>query len=171
MNITKSLMKEHQLITRMIHLLQHELTNIKSKNIINTQFIKSAVEFLRTYADKCHHGKEEDILFKELNKKKIPSAHNKEMQQFIKEHQTARSFVKKLETSTEINLVIECIETLINLYTNHIRNENKYFYPILEYFSEKEHQSMLKEANQFDQQFDHEKYIKMIEQLEQKYNN
>ena len=29
-------------------------------------YFEKAVEFLRTFADKCHHGKEEDLLFKRM---------------------------------------------------------------------------------------------------------
>ena len=33
---------------------------------VDPVFIDTAVDFIRTYADRCHHGKEEDLLFKAL---------------------------------------------------------------------------------------------------------
>ena len=33
---------------------------------------RSIVEFMRIYADKCHHGKEEDLLFPALERKEVP---------------------------------------------------------------------------------------------------
>ena len=67
------LMIEHRLIERMIHLIQQELERIQANVAVDPEFafvdsvfIDTAVDFLRTYADRCHHGKEEDILFPEL---------------------------------------------------------------------------------------------------------
>ena len=60
------LMKEHRLIERMVGLLVKELDRTKKVNDLNPVFIDSAVDFFRTYADRTHHGKEEDILFREL---------------------------------------------------------------------------------------------------------
>jgi hemerythrin-like domain-containing protein len=44
--------------------------DIKNENRVKLLFIDTAVDFIRTYADRCHHGKEEDILFRNLAKKK-----------------------------------------------------------------------------------------------------
>ena len=64
------LMKKHRLIERMITLLETELQQSKKSLKIDTEFIKVAIDFFKTYADRTHHGKEEDILFKSLSKKK-----------------------------------------------------------------------------------------------------
>ena len=39
---------------------------------VDPVFIDTAVDFIHTYADRCHHGKEEDILFKALAAKDCP---------------------------------------------------------------------------------------------------
>ena len=70
------LMIEHRLIERMIRLLDQENTRIR-ENIgvlpefafVNAKFIDAAVDFIKTYADQVHHGKEEDILFTALLEK------------------------------------------------------------------------------------------------------
>ena len=58
------LMWEHRLIERMVKLLKKELIKIKEIDKVDTNFILIVVDFFRTYADRTHHGKEEDILFK-----------------------------------------------------------------------------------------------------------
>ena len=63
------LMIEHRLIEKMIVVIRKEIDRCKSEGNINPEFIDAAVDFIRIYADKCHHGKEEDILFRDLRKK------------------------------------------------------------------------------------------------------
>lgn len=66
-----SMMAEHRLIERMIHIIKDELTIIQEKEEINPIFIDNAVDFISPYADQTHHGKEEDILFRDLGKKNV----------------------------------------------------------------------------------------------------
>lgn len=63
------LMIEHRLIERMIEVIRKKIKIMRTEQAADTQFIEDAVEFIRIYADRCHHGKEEDILFRELDKK------------------------------------------------------------------------------------------------------
>ncbi len=58
------LMIEHRLIERMIKVMQEGLQRMKTERKADPLFIETAVDFIRTYADQCHHGKEEDILFR-----------------------------------------------------------------------------------------------------------
>jgi hemerythrin-like domain-containing protein len=62
---------ERGLIDQMIKLARDETLKIATKDGFNTAFIDTLVDFLRTYADKTHHGKEEDILFRELKDKDL----------------------------------------------------------------------------------------------------
>jgi len=69
------LMIEHRLIEQMIVVIRKEIDRCESEGNINPEFIDAAVDFIRIYADKCHHGKEEDILFRDSNKKELPGEH------------------------------------------------------------------------------------------------
>ena len=69
-----ALMIEHRLIERMIELMRLERESMSKHAKADTHFIEHAVDFIRTYADKCHHGKEEDILFRQLMDKKAKNA-------------------------------------------------------------------------------------------------
>lgn len=64
------LMIEHRMIERMIALLEKESARIKSTGRVDVEFVLSSVDFIRTYADHCHHGKEENILFRDLKKRR-----------------------------------------------------------------------------------------------------
>ena len=60
------LMIEHRLIERMISIIKDALIQIESTQEVDPVFVDTAVDFIRTYADRTHHGKEEDILFRDL---------------------------------------------------------------------------------------------------------
>ncbi len=56
-------MIEHRLIERMISVIQGVLAKIESRHKVDPVFVDIAVDFIRVYADRTHHGKEEDIFF------------------------------------------------------------------------------------------------------------
>ncbi len=63
------LMIEHTLIERMIAIAKMGPGRLENERKADPAFIDDVVDFVRSYADRCHHGKEEDILFRELAKK------------------------------------------------------------------------------------------------------
>ena len=64
------LMWEHRLIEKLVQTLKTEIGKIREQDEINIVLIDQAVDFFRTYSDRTHHGKEEEILFRDLAKKK-----------------------------------------------------------------------------------------------------
>jgi hemerythrin-like domain-containing protein len=171
------LMREHRLIERMIALFDAEINHINSNGVVHTGFLMVAIDFIRTYADRTHHGKEEDILFRELAKKQLSIEHKKIMNELVAEHITGRKIVKKLADARESYLlgdkqslkdIITLMGELIRFYPAHIEKEDKhFFYPILEYFNKQEQDDMLKEFEEFDSKLIHEKYEKSVYELEQ----
>ncbi|HEX9917179.1 MAG TPA: hemerythrin domain-containing protein [candidate division Zixibacteria bacterium] len=169
------LMIEHRLIEKMIKLMEKELHKINQGNEANPVFIEKAVDFFGTYADRCHHGKEEDILFRELAKKKLSSEHRKMMDELINEHIFGRKIVGRLAnakdkyTNTDYDTtkeIVECLKTLVGFYPSHIKKEDKQFFiPCMEYFSQEEKDEMLDECWEFDRNIIHEKYQNIVKQL------
>ena len=60
------LMIEHRLIERMLTNVKNLLVQVGQTQKIDPLLVDKAVDFIRTYADRTHHGKEEDILFRGL---------------------------------------------------------------------------------------------------------
>jgi len=171
------LMIEHRLIERMIKLMAEEVVRIKQDNEPNIEFINTAVDFIKTYADKLHHGKEEDILFRDLAKKKMSAEHKKTMDELIQEHILGRGNVKKLVEARDsymqgvkpaVKNILENMEILVKFYPKHIEKEDKHFFlPVMDYLNGKEKDDMLKEFNEFDRKFIHAKYNDIVSELEQ----
>lgn len=169
------LMIEHRLIERMIRIMNIELAKIKKDSKVNTSFIDTAVDFIRNYADRCHHGKEEDILFRELAKKKLSDEHQRIMRELIEEHKMGRNNVRKLVEAKEkhvqgnqdvIKDIVSNVEILVKFYPKHIEKEDKHFFiPVSEYFTAREKDKMLNEMWEFDKNMIHDKYRSVVENL------
>lgn len=169
-------MTEHRLIERMIALMRDNLQKIKKENKAEVGFIDTAIDFIRTYADRCHHGKEEDILFRDLAKKPISDEHKKIMNELIEEHGYGRKAVGSLVSAKEkyakgdtiaLKDIISCLEALVAFYPMHIEKEDKrFFLPCMDYFTDEEKDNMLKEYWEFDKKLIHEHYKKTVEALE-----
>ena len=170
------LMKEHRLIERFIRLLKKETDKMVETEKLDSNLIVAAVDFLRTYADSCHHGKEEGILFKALSEKRLSDADNTMMRELVAEHVYARKKVNNLEKSKEsfvkgevgsIRNTLQLMIDLIEFYPMHINKEDRqFFYSSTEYFSQQEQEEMLQEFWDFDRNLVHAKYQQVTERLE-----
>lgn len=169
------LMIEHRLIEKIVPIIQNERKKIRKHNKVNPIFIDKTVDFFRMYADRTHHGKEEDILFRELEDKDLSADHQKTMGELVDEHIWARKAVGKLleakESYTQGNIdavkdVLDLLDELSEFYPKHIVKEDKHFFiPVMDYFSQEEQDEMLNEFWAFDKKFIHEKYEKVLEEL------
>lgn len=172
------LMIEHRLIERMVKLLAGELENMTVRTEADPHFIQTAVDFFRTYADRTHHGKEEDILFRRLEQKSVFGENETMMNRLIQEHVWAREAVGKLSDANQqylagnrdaLSEMSYQLEKLVKFYPQHIEKEDKHFFlPVMDYFSEAEQQAMLEDFGEFDRKMIHEKYKKTVAAEEQR---
>ncbi|MFA5974653.1 MAG: hemerythrin domain-containing protein [Elusimicrobiota bacterium] len=170
------LMVEHRLIERMIALLGKESARIRSTGLVDVEFVLSAVDFIRTYADQCHHGKEENILFRDLGKKTLSSEHERVLIELIAEHVKGRQVVRDLVAAQErylkndktaVDEVARLMDVLVQFYPKHIEKEDKHFFiPCMAYFTKPEQEAMLAECYDFDRRLIHEKYDQVVRHLE-----
>lgn len=69
---TQVLRNEHDAIVRMLDATQQVAGSLAAGASIPPHILSDSVEFFRLFADRCHHGKEEELLFPALEKKGIP---------------------------------------------------------------------------------------------------
>jgi hemerythrin-like domain-containing protein len=163
----------------MLVIVKKELDVIARTKVVNPVFIDTVVDFIRVYADRTHHGKEEDILFKQLENKKMNADDTKMMQELVDEHVSSRKLVGELVEANKkyakgdlsaMKIITERLSFLIDFYPKHIAKEDLHFFPNTEkYFSKEELETMLDEFWEFDRKMIHEKYIKLYESLEKNY--
>jgi len=166
MNPVKILIEEHTTIEKMIEFLTFLYLNPKKIKLAAFDMI---IDFLSTYVDKCHHGKEEKILFQRLKNKNLSKEDENLMNELIEEHKLGRKLVSELIkniTSKDLMKIKETLLKITTLYTLHIEKENKrFFYPAFNYFTEQEREKILQEFILVDEDLIHQKYLQIVEEL------
>ncbi len=170
------LMVEHRLIERMIALMGLQIQRIGDTGQVDVHFIDTAVDFIRTYADACHHGKEEDILFRDLQEKDLDPKDERIMNELIEEHAWARVTTGKLVDARKryaqgekeaVDEIIEIMKSLVEFYPKHIEKEDRDFFKAsMVYLTQEERDGMLDEEYEFDRRFIHGMNEKAVEALE-----
>lgn len=163
---TEILSDEHKNILKMIDKIEDECNDIEQKEEMNKEFFKSVVDFIRNYADKLHHAKEEDILFKKFDECNEMGCNP--IQQMLYEHDLGRNFVKGIEEGiNEDNKkkIIENARDYCNLLKDHIFKEDNVLYPMAEEaIDEKTKEKMIKKFKEINKERkkDIDKYLAMI---------
>ena len=170
------LMIEHRLIEKMLILAKTKV-DLMNKENYNAVVIDSIVDFIKIYADRTHHGKEEDILFKKLESKNLNQTDKIIMNELIDEHRQARlkvGEIVKLNNEYKngnkniVSQIKEIINWLCEFYPVHIKKEDKIFFPNADiYFNDSELDEMLKDYYDFDVKMIHEKYNNLYKELKE----
>ena len=139
-NITQALVDEHKLILRMIALLERYAPRTAAGSYTNWQFYLDGVDFIRTYADRFHHAKEENVLFEALVTNGMPRA-NSPVAAMLMEHDQGRAYVRAMEGAAQEALagkpgqetvIAENALAYAELLRGHISKENEILYPLAE---------------------------------------
>ena len=179
------MVEEHENIRRMLKVVRRACLKLLKEDSISYEDFNDIIDFIRNYADTHHHGKEEQFLFKymeshlgELGIKLIRNG-------MYVEHDLGRLYVKDLEEALE-NLKAGNEESKLDViahaigYTNllerHISKENEVVYSFGE---RKLPVEILEDVNAKTIAFEkeaqlkgiQEKYIRILEGLEDKYND
>ena len=171
------LMIEHRLIERMVGVMEDAVISIQAGKKMNPAFVDMVLDFFKTYGDRTHHGKEEDILFAALAKKKLSPDHKKMLDKLIDDHVQARQIIGKLAEAQKKyvkgdvdagNDILTYLKNLTVLYRKHIELEDKHFFiPSLDYFTKDEMNAMLNDMREYDRKMIHVKYREVVEQAKE----
>ncbi|SHJ75410.1 Hemerythrin-like domain-containing protein [Malonomonas rubra DSM 5091] len=176
-NVTQVMSDEHQLILRMITLVEQNTELMGQGKFRNWQFFLDAVDFIRNYADRFHHAKEEDVLFVELVKNGMP-AKQSPIEAMQMEHEQGRAFVRGLEEAAQkalagepgqIPLIAENARGYAGLLRGHIDKEDTILYPLAErVLPEDVRERMLAAYDQAEEQTPglEERYCQLVEAYE-----
>jgi len=168
-------MIEHRLIERMIAVIEMELTRIRRSGKTDPLLIDTAVDFIRVYADRTHHGKEEEIFFRDLAKKPLSETDRRVLDELIEEHAFGRKITEELVEANNryrngdeasLQVIATRLQTLVTFYPDHIDKEDKVFFPAAtRHLSAEEQEAMLEAFWEFDRKMIHEKYKMVVESL------
>jgi len=166
----KKLVDEHVLIKRLLALIPSIVEFTESSLKVDKNLILGCVDFIRTYADKYHHMKEEDILFKYIDEKA------EIIQVMYKDHDIGRGYVRQAVEGAEKNNKTQVKENLLayrELLTQHIKKEDEILYPWIDrQLSTTQVGEMFRKCSEADASVGDElpkKYEKFIVELEEKF--
>ena len=139
-DVTQVMVEEHKLILRMIGLVERNTALMEAGRFRDWQFFLDAVDFIRSFADRFHHAKEEDVLFAALVANGMP-AQNSPVAAMLMAHDQGRSFVRGMEEAAQkaldgepgqIPLIAENARGYAALLRDHIDKEDNILYPLAE---------------------------------------
>lgn len=177
-NVTQVMIDEHKLILRMIALVEKNTELLEQGKFRNWQFYLDAVDFIRNYADRFHHAKEEDVLFIELIKNGMPEKQSP-IEAMLMEHDQGRAHVRAIEDAAQKALdgetgqaaiIAENAKGYAALLRGHIEKEDDILYPLAErVLPEKVRSRMLDAYTQAEAKTPEleDKYLKLVESYEQ----
>jgi len=154
---TQMLEDEHLIIAKVVGAAPVLADRLEAGQPMDVATIQGVVEFMRTFADKCHHGKEEQLLFPLLGKKGVP-LQGCPIGALTMDHGKGRTLVKELADGAEtfqkgdpggIQAVIEALRGFAGLYPKHIWKEDYLLFPMTNKVLNQQEQQALYE--QFEQ--------------------
>ena len=177
-NVTQVMSDEHQLILRMITLVEKNTALMEKGRFSDWTFFLDAVDFIRNYADRFHHAKEEDVLFIELIRNGMPEK-NSPIEAMHMEHDQGRAYVRGIEAAAQralkgeagqVPIIAENAKGYAELLRGHIDKEDTILYPLAErVLPEAVRSGMLNAYEQAEAKTPglEEKYRHMVEHYEQ----
>jgi hemerythrin-like domain-containing protein len=132
------LMNEHRLIEQVLGSLETFATEVEGGLAPERPVLADYGAFLRDFADTCHHGKEEGILFQRMTERGFPRESGP-IAVMLHEHRLGRGHVAVLReagggtgplASVETQLVLEHAGAFIPLLRTHILKEDRILYPM-----------------------------------------
>lgn len=131
-------MQEHELIVQVLASLQTMADKLGSGGPVPRQDVGDFGRFFRDFADKCHHGKEEDRLFAKMVEIGFPQDSGP-IAVMLAEHDSGRQEVRGLLEigsglgplqAAESTRTIGYVNQLVPLLYAHIQKENNILYPM-----------------------------------------
>jgi hemerythrin-like domain-containing protein len=155
------LQQEHRLILQALSALENRIAAVEAGAAPDRAFFEKAVEFLRTFADRCHHGKEEDILFGTMVKDLDYPKNAGPVAVLTTEHETGRQFIRRIAEAAAVlgqdpsatRQIVENGRGYIQLLRIHIDREDNVVFPMVDQFLDDADQARLAaEFERFDRQ-------------------
>lgn len=126
---------EHEAILVSFRILGSMSESLLLGQAVETKDMSDFVSFLKEFADKCHHGKEEGILFPAMVAAGV-AEQGGPIGVMLNEHVEGRALIKQMEAciTPELNeaAFVKAVRDYSELLTEHIQKENNVLFPMAE---------------------------------------
>lgn len=182
MKPTEILTHEHRVIEVVLTSLERLVERSEQDGRLDQVDATQAVDIIRNFADRCHHGKEENHLFMALVEKGVPRDGGP-VGHMLHEHELGRSYVRGMAENMaaasegKAEALVRFIENARNyimLLRNHIQKEDRVLFPVADrMLDDSEQQQLLAAFEKVESEHmgsgTHDKYLKMAFSLADKY--
>ncbi len=100
MKATDELKSEHRVIERVLGGLEIMAKRLESGEAVRPQFFLEAADFIKGFADGCHHHKEEGVLFPAMVQSGMPKEQGP-IAVMLSEHEQGRAFTQRMRAAAE----------------------------------------------------------------------
>ncbi len=183
MTVTAVLKEEHRAIERMLAVMETAAQRLEAGEEVRPGLFREAVDFVRNFADKNHHGKEEDNLFPRLEERGVPKEGGP-LGMMLHEHDLGRGFIQSIDDAIEAyeggdeasgRVIAENIGSFTRLLAEHIwKEENVLFQMADQVLSEDDQQDLAERFERVDAEVSGpvvlKGYIDLLERVEQEIN-
>jgi len=179
MEATEILMQEHDVILGVLAALQAGALALESNKPVRPGFFIDAADFIRGFADGCHHHKEEGVLFKMMAAHGI-AVEGGPVGMMLHEHEMGRQYTRAMRAAAEKwsqgdetarKDVIENAKGYVFLLHQHIMKENNVLFPMADRaIPAAEYQAVMAGFDHVEHEETgegvHEKYLALAEKLD-----
>jgi hemerythrin-like domain-containing protein len=160
MNPIEILKQEHRVIEQVLRALEGICLSLDHDEQVPPEVLAQCLNFLREFADRSHHGKEETHLFPALEQRGVPRQGGP-IGVMLYEHTQGRQLIAQLATAVQAyksgepragGQIIEAARDYISLLTLHIHKEDNILFPIAEDILDEKAVTALAEAFQLVEQ-------------------
>jgi hemerythrin-like domain-containing protein len=129
------LLHEHEAILSALNLLAGINRKLETASPVDPGDLTAFVGFLKEFADKCHHGKEEGLLFPAMAEAGVPQAGGP-LGVMLREHEEGRRWIAAMSAAIEPRLdataFVQAAQGYTELLQAHIGKENQVLFPMAE---------------------------------------
>ncbi len=182
MYATQDLRDEHEGIKVALSVLEHMANEIEAGRPLNLDDLEQIIDFLKTFADRCHHGKEEDLLFPALERAGI-QRNNGPIGVMLTEHAHGREYINAMTDALAglragdhqaQTAFAAAARGYAQLLGDHIEKENTVLFVMAEqHLTPEEHAELSKGFEQIEQERIgpgvHERYHALLDRLSHDY--
>lgn len=177
--ISDVLIDEHRGIERMLDVVDRAAAAVERGNPVPPNLFVDAATFFSSFADRCHHGKEEKHLFPALERRGVANAGGP-IGQMLQEHDQGRAYIRLMREEGEKyaagalqdpDLLVDAVRGYVNLLRQHILKEDRILFRLSDQLLTPTDQRELLEACERVEreemgEGEHERFDAMIDQLE-----
>jgi len=178
MGPTETLKHEHQVILHVLEAAEREVRSIRTSGTVNAELVGKMVDFLRNFADRCHHAKEEKQLFAVMTERGFPQEDGP-IAVMLAEHDQGRRHVRQIDEALSkaaggdgaaVTTVADNLARYSELLRQHIDKEDHVLYVMADQVLTADDQRALTEAFERIEAEEmgagtHEKYHRLAHEL------